>query len=127
MNLTEVDKAAVLLIALGTERAQGVLDRLGTADLVPIVQAMKKMQKIDPQVRREVLAEVIQILGGLNAGPKREAQRGDLELERDAGLLGRIGPLLPGHVDSDQIDWGRAGFDFGTEDPWRRKPPEDEE
>ncbi len=129
-NLTEVEKAAVLLIALGPERANRILDQLGSGDLLPIIDAMKRMARIPPEVRRSVLEEVNQILmdgaarriPGARRPPKRTGRA-----SRQPDLFGRLEPLLPDGIDPDGVDWHAAGLDFGEEEDGRwRRPPEDE-
>lgn len=135
MSLTDVEKVAVLLIALGPERAQRILDRLGPADLMPIVSAMKRMRSVDPEVRRVVLEEVSGLLTDLAAGrvpggrapeePAPGAPERPKPGEQAPGLLGRVGPLLRGRVDPEGIDWDAVGFNF--DDVWPRRRPEDGE
>ncbi|MCZ6635354.1 MAG: hypothetical protein O7G87_18285 [bacterium] len=144
--MTEIEKVAVLLIALGPEHAQRILDKLSTADLLPIIQAMKHMRRIDPEIRQNVLKEVNDILTGLAAqnipGAQKSPRRSDspseplppteetpLPLpEEDTHLFERLGPHLPERIDPDHIDWGGAGFDFGEgadRPPRGKRPPED--
>ena len=129
-NLTEVEKAAVLLIALGPDRAKRILDQLGSGDLLPIIEAMKRMARIPPKTRRSVLEEVNQILmhGAARRipGARRPEPRSG-RASRQPGLFGRLEPLLPDRIDPEGIDWHNAGFDFGEEeDGLGRRPPEDE-
>jgi hypothetical protein len=150
-ELNAVEKAAVLLIALGPAKAQEILDRLGSSDLVAIISAMKRLQGVSEELKQSVLLEVNQLLMGLAANqfpassdtktPTRDDSdqvtippRGTAELDveapkipeaQDVDLFGRIGPLLKDKIDPDQIDWGSAGFDFGEQGRWRR-PPEEE-
>ena len=51
MSLNETEKVAVLLVALGPKRAQRILDRLSTDELVLIVDAMKRLGNIQPEIR----------------------------------------------------------------------------
>ena len=50
--MNEIEKVAVLLIALGPEHSKRILDRLGPDDLIPIVQAMKRLNKVQFIVHR---------------------------------------------------------------------------
>ena len=117
MNLTEIEKAAVLLIALGPQRAQPILERLGAADLVPIIDAMKRMGQIAPEIRRTVLEEVNRLLTDRAAGRTTRAQpsSGNEPGEGRMDLFDRLGPYLPDRIDPDGIDWDGAGL----------SPPED--
>ena len=146
-ELNEVEKAAVLLIALGPEKAQDILDRLGSTDLMAIVSAMKRFQNVSEELKQSVLLEVSQLLMGLAANqfpvkddrdtttvdeeqpglPTRKPRSEQVEPPADTNvnLFDRLGPLLKDRIDSDKIDWGAAGFDFGEEGRWRR-PPEEE-
>ncbi len=99
MNLTEVEKAAVLLIALGPQRAQRILDRLGAADLVPIIDAMQRMGQIAPEIRRAVLREVNQLLTHRAAGRVSGAQK---PADEEIDLFDRLGPYLPDRIDPDR-------------------------
>jgi len=129
MDLTEVEKAAVLLIALGPERAQRILDRLSANEMAPIIEAMGRMGRITPEVRRAVLEEVNGILMDRAAG-QLSGQKGRSERSEPSGqppdLLGRLGPYLPDRIRTDRIDWDAAGFDFdGDAEDRPRRPPED--
>ena len=126
MNLNETEKVAVLLVALGPTRAQRILDRLSTNELVLIVDAMRRLGNIRPEIRRQVLEEVNDILQGIaNRDPKQPAA--SLPELPDAPQTGidlfeKLGPYLPGSIDPSRIDWDSAGFDFGdSEDRWRRR------
>ncbi len=114
MSLSEIEKVAVLLIALGPQRARRILDRLGTNDLLPIIQAMKRMRSVDPDVRNRVLEEVNDILSGLSGTPDGDTPTVPMEENAEASpnLFDRLGPYLPEQIDPDGIDWDRAGFDF---------------
>jgi hypothetical protein len=129
-NLTEVEKAAVLLMALGPERAKRILDQLGSGDLLPIIEAMKRMVRIPREIRRSVLEEVNQILTdraarrvpGARMPPPRTGRT-----PRESDLFGRLEPLLPDRIDPEDVDWHGAGFDFGEADGGGpRRPPGDE-
>ena len=114
MPLSDIEKTAVLLIALGPERAGRILDRLGTADLLPIIEAMKHMRRIDPETRRAVLEEVAELLEDLAAGKTPRSHRA-------IDLFKTLGPYLPEPIDPKHIDWDRAGFNF---DPPDEAPPD---
>ena len=110
MNLTETEKIAVLLIALGPERASRILDRLKGDELTDVIAAMKRMKEIPPEIRRAVLEEVDGILSRQAGVPPREAttQRED--------LFGRLEPYLPDHIGPVDIDWDDGGPDRPSDD-----------
>lgn len=111
MTMSEIEKAAVLLIALGPQRSQRILDQLGTDELLPIIEAMQRMKHIDPTVRRQVLLEVVELLENLSTGNKPTSPN---------PLFQKLGPYLPKNIDAKNIDWDRAGFRF---DPPDDPPP----
>ena len=102
MNLSDVEKAAVLLMALGPERSERILDQLSSEDLLPIVAAMKRMRSIPRDVRRAVLVEVNRILAQLMGDSAQERPPKD---KPASDLFRRLGPGLPPRVDPDRIDW----------------------
>lgn len=109
MNLSDIEKSAILLIALGPERAQRILDQLSTAELMPLIEAMQHMKSIDPQVRNAVLEEVASLLEDLAQGKQPTTPEA-------INLLNAIGPYAPEAIDPDKIDWNRAGFNFDPPD-----------
>ncbi len=122
MNLTEYEKAAVLLIALGHEHAQPILDRLSAGDLLPIIKAMKKMRKVPPDVRRAVLNEVNDLIDkSANQISDNDDPSTSETTPKDPSILDHIGPYLTNQLDPDQIDWDGAGFNFS--DPSDEDPP----
>ena len=112
-NLSEIEKAAVLLIALGPQRAQRILDQLSATELLPIIDAMQKMRHIDDITRNEALAEIADWL---------DDQATDKTPTSDTAinLLSAMGPYLPETPNNQKIDWSRAGFNF---DPPHEEPP----
>ena len=125
MSLNETEKVAVLLVALGPKRAQRILDRLSTDELVLIVDAMKRLGNIQPEIRRQVVEEVNDILKGISS--RSDAPETSVpELPTDGpptpiDLFEKLGPYLPDSIDTSSIDWDSAGFDF--DDPKSRRPP----
>ncbi len=129
-DMTEIEKVAVLLIALGPERSQRILNRLGADELLPIVETMRKMREIPPDVRESVLEEVNGILEDLaassfsgsgydpDAPPQPEIQTPELPDDPSAkDILKQVQKELPDRIEPDslpEIDWGAAGFDFGS-------------
>jgi len=131
MNLTEIEKAAVLLITLGPQRAQRILDRLSVTDLLPIIAAMKRMGQISLEVRQAVLEKVNQILTDQAARRVPSARQPPEPAEPTdppTDLFDRLGPHLPDRIDPGRIDWNAAGFDFGStpENPRPGRLPEED-
>ena len=127
--MNEIEKVAVLLIALGPEHSKRILDRLGPDDLIPIVQAMKRLNKVSPDQRASVLEEVNGILEDLAAqslsesgfdpaSPEPEIPLPELPDSPSArDIIQQVHDELPERIESDSlpdIDWGAAGFDFGS-------------
>lgn len=113
MSLSDIEKAAILLIALGPERAQHILDQLSADELLPIISAMKRMHHIDESTRQEALTEIADWLD-TQAPDKTPAS------DQAINLLNAMGPYLPEKPATGQIDWGRAGFNF---DSAQEQPP----
>jgi hypothetical protein len=123
MNLSDVEKAAVLLIALGPQRSKRILEQLSTSDLLPIVGAMKRMRSIPHEVRRAVLLEVNRILHRLSGdAPLTPDTTGD---DPATGLFRRLGPSLPSRIDPDRIGWDDDGPSDGPrwDEPELPPPP----
>jgi hypothetical protein len=140
--VSEIEKVAILLIALGPQKAQRILDKLGPDELMPIVQAMRKLKKITPEAREQVLTEVNGILEDLAASAFPGSEFDPASPELDAAppelppspsardILEQVQDVLPDKVEPDappptEIDWGAAGFDFGSGN--RGKKRDDEE
>lgn len=109
MPLSDIEKSAILLIALGPERAKRILDQLGTTELLPIIEAMQRMRKVDPETRDAVLKEVAALLEDLSQGKEPSTPEA-------TDLLNSLGPYIPEQIEPDQIDWDRAGFNFDPPD-----------
>ena len=148
--MSEIEKVAVLLIALGPQKAQRILDRLGPDDLMPIVQAMRKLKKITPEVREQVLREVNGILEDLAASAFPGSDYDPAATEPDVtppelpnapsarDILEQVQDILPEKVEPDtepptqeekppsEIDWGAAGFDFGSGNRGKRDDADDD-
>lgn len=114
MDLSDIEKAAILLIALGPERAQEILDQLSANELLPIINAMKKMRHIDANTRNEALNDIANWLDDSNADISPSS-------DQAINLLNAMGPYLPETSNTDTIDWSRAGFNF---DPPQEEPPQ---
>ncbi len=116
MDLTETEKIAVLLIALGPNRAGRILDRLKGKELTDVIAAMKRMKEIPPGIRRSVLEEVEGLLSRQAGLPPREATSSRED------LFGRLEPYLPDHIGPIDPDWDDGGSDRPSDDPpppWR--------
>jgi len=116
MELTGVEKVAVLLIALGQARARPLLEKLGAEDVLRITEAMSRMGSVSPEVRRAVLEEMRDVLSGRKEGlrPNRDTRRE--RRERDevvADLLDQLGPRLEDHIRPAGSDWDAPGLDSG--------------
>ena len=144
--MSEFEKVAILLIALGPQKAQRILDRLGPDELMPIVQAMRKLKRITPEAREQVLTEVNGILEDLaaTAFPGSEFEFDPTSPEPNIAptelpptpsardILEQVQDVLPKKVEPEaksptEIDWGAAGFDFGSGNRGKRDDDEDDE
>lgn len=155
--MNEFEKVAILLIALGPKRAKRILDRLGPDELLPIVETMRRMKKISPEARESVLEEVNGILEDLAASsfpgtefdpgapsgssvppgpeapPEHEFPKPDPPASPSArDILEKVQDELPSRIEPNtlpEIDWGAAGFDFGSGNGGKRRnedePPSD--
>ena len=140
--MSEIEKVEILLIALGPQRAQRILDRLGPDELMPIVDAMRRLKKISPEARESVLEEVNGILENLAASsfpgsdfdptapPEPEISTPELPPSPSArDILEQVQDEFPNRIEPEEtspteIDWGAAGFDFGS---GKRGKSEDDE
>ncbi|MDP6778624.1 MAG: hypothetical protein QGI83_17860 [Candidatus Latescibacteria bacterium] len=116
MDLTETEKIAVLLIALGPDRAARILDRLKGDELTEVIAAMNRMKEIPPGIRRSVLEEVEGILNRQAGLPPRETT------SRREDLFGRLEPYLPDHIGPIDPDWDDGETDRPSDDsppPWQ--------
>lgn len=142
--MTEIEKVAVLLIALGPDRSQRILDRLGPDELLPIVEAMRRVRDLPPGAREAVLEEVNDILENLAASafpgstfdpdspakPPETPQPPTPPPEPTArDILSSVQDELPERIepkgDGPDIDWGAAGFDFGSGNRGKREDDDD--
>lgn len=142
--MSEIGKVAVLLIALGPQKAKRILDRLGPDELMPIVQAMRKLKRITPEAREQVLTEVNGILEDLAASAFPGSECDPTSPEPDIAppelppapsardILEQVQDVLPEKVEPEakpptEIDWGAAGFDFGSGNRGNRGKRDDDE
>jgi len=89
-------KAAVLMAALGSERAANVLQRLGEDEIESLSMEMARLHPVGPETTDSILAEVAEGAGGPGSGVEggvdfaREVIERALGAERAAELLGRL-------------------------------------
>jgi flagellar motor switch protein FliG len=89
-------KAAVLMAALGSERAANVLQRLGEEDLESLSVEMARLSSVGAETTDSVLGELASLAGGRGGGVEggvdfaREVIERALGPERAAELLGRL-------------------------------------
>jgi flagellar motor switch protein FliG len=113
-NIKGRQKAAVLLVSLGTERAAEVFSRLGDEEIETLSLEMAKLQFLEPGVADLVLAEIaatVVAYDSLNAGGvdyAREVLERALGKERAAEIIGRLSSVIE-----------KRPFEF-----LRRTPPE---
>lgn len=129
MPLTELEKVAVFFVAIGPERAEVLLKRLGTDAMMRIAGAMKRLGPVTPEMRQAVLEEMLALLSG---GQRPGRSRGQAARERGAppqdDLLRRVSDLFDRDVDVRNLNWEAAGLTFDADPPKPPKPPgEDEE
>ena len=60
--MDEIQKVAVLLIALGPIHARRILDKLGPDEMLVIIDEMRKMSKVSVDDRMAILEEVNELL-----------------------------------------------------------------
>ncbi|MGH2856669.1 MAG: flagellar motor switch protein FliG, partial [Solirubrobacteraceae bacterium] len=107
-------KAAVLLVSIGTERAAQVFERLRDEEIESLSLEMAKLQFLEPGVADGVLDEMaatVEAYDTLNAGGveyAREVLERALGLDRAAEIIGRLSSVIE-----------KRPFEF-----LRRTPPE---
>src|ERR1039458_4704574 len=107
-------KAAVLLVSLGPERAAEVFQRLRDEEIEALSLEMAKLQWLDPAIADSVLAELtatVEAHDSLNAGGveyARDVLERALGTERAAEIIGRLSSVIE-----------KRPFEF-----LRRTPPE---
>ena len=107
-------KAAVLLVSIGTERAAQVFARLRDEEIETLSLEMAKLQFLEPGVADGVIGEIaatVQAYDSLNAGGveyAREVLERALGTERAAEIIGRLSSVIE-----------KRPFEF-----LRRTPPE---
>jgi len=88
-------KAAVLMVALGSERAANVLQKLGADEIESLSMEMARLSSIGPETTDPILGEVVHAgstAGSVSGGVEfaREVIERALGPERAAELLGRL-------------------------------------
>jgi len=131
--MTELEKVAILLIALGPQHAQRILDRLSPEEMLPIIEAMRRVGKVPIEKRNAVLEEVNGILTDLAAGrpprvPSSERDSPDGPAAGTVDLIRKLGPYLPERVDPGSVDWSsadpQAREDNDSDDPGDEDSPD---
>ncbi|MBK34059.1 MAG: hypothetical protein CME26_00840 [Gemmatimonadetes bacterium] len=123
--MDEIQKVAVLLIALGPIHARRILDKLGPDEMLVIIDEMRKMSKVSVDDRMAILEEVNELLESLSSGAPTGATTDASHFappappNSAAAILDPVKDELPPKIDPDRIsdrgiDWGGAGFDFGS-------------
>ncbi|MSS70847.1 MAG: hypothetical protein EXS64_05095 [Candidatus Latescibacteria bacterium] len=124
MALTELEKVAIFFIAIGPERAEAFLKRLGTDAMMQIVTAMKRLGPVSPEMKQAVLKEMLDLLsGGRRPERPRGARRGPAPAGPQDDLLRKVSDLFDKDVDVQNLNWEAAGLNFDAELPKPPKPP----
>ena len=125
MSLTELEKVAVFFIALGPERAEGLLRRLGTDAMMQIAGVMKRLGPVPAETKEAVLKEMLGLLtGGQRRGgpPGGAARLAAPPAHAEDDLLKQVSDLFEKNVDVGNLNWEAAGLNF---DP--PKPPDEDD
>ncbi len=123
--MDEIRKVAVLLIALGPTHAQRILDKLGPDEMLVIIAEMRKMSRVSVDERMTILEEVNALLENLSSGATVDESPDATHFsppappDSAAAILDQVKDDLPSKIDPERlgdrgIDWGAAGFDFGS-------------
>ena len=123
--MDEIRKVAVLLIALGPTHAQRILDKLGPDEMLVIISEMRKMSKVSVNERMAILEEVNDLLEALSTGspagdsPDPSHFSPPTPPDSAAAILDQVKDDLPPKIGPERlgeggVDWGAAGFDFGS-------------
>ncbi len=126
MSLTELEKVAVFFIALGPERAEGLLKRLGTDAMMQIAGVMRRLGPVSAETKEAVLKEMLGLLTGRQRrGPdpgRRPARQVGPSTGSEDDLLKQVSDLFEKNVDVGNLNWDAAGLNF---DP--PKPPDEDD
>lgn len=121
--LTELEKVAIFFLAIGPERAEFLLKRLGTDAMMQIAATMKRLSPVSSREKQDVLREMLDIMVGGQEGHLPGNQRDSLEREEtkpidpEDHLLGRVSDLFQKDVDVRNLNWEEAGYDFSSSSP----------
>ncbi|GEM_PF-6588629 len=126
MPLTELEKVAVFFVAIGPERAEALLKRLGTDAVMRIAGAMKRLGPVTPEMKQAVLKEMLELLSGGPGRPRGPASRGRAAPPQD-DLLRKMSDLFEKDVDVRNLNWEAAGLNFDVEPPKPPRPPGEDE
>ncbi|OGG46243.1 MAG: hypothetical protein A3F84_23735 [Candidatus Handelsmanbacteria bacterium RIFCSPLOWO2_12_FULL_64_10] len=129
MPLTELEKVAIFFVAIGPERAEALLKRLGTDAVMRIASAMKRLGPVTPEMKQTVLKEMLELLSEGPGRPRGPAARGGpASTGAQDDLLKRMSDLFDRDVDVRNLNWEAAGLNFDAELPKPPRPPgEDDE
>jgi hypothetical protein len=128
MPLTELEKVAVFFVAIGPERAEAILKRLGTDAMMQIVSVMKRLGPVSPEMKQAVLKEMLGLLAGRQRQERPQGRRGGpVQAGPRDDLLGRMADLFDKDVDVQNLNWEAAGLDFDAPPKPPKPPGEDEE
>lgn len=127
MPLTELEKVAIFFVAIGPERAEALLKRLGTDAMMRIASVMKRLGPVSPEMKQAVLKEMLELLSGRQrpGRPRGPAVRGRAAPPQD-DLLQKMSDLFDRDVDVRNLNWEAAGLNFDAELPRPPKPPDED-
>ena len=123
MPLSELEKVAIFFVAIGRDRAEGILKRLGTVAVMQIAEAMKRVGPVSTEMKQAVLREMLDLLSQKEPRkPRRGRGPGRPAAPPSPGgsyedLLKQVSDLFAKDIDVRDLDWGKAGYDFGPAPP----------
>ena len=127
MPLTELEKVAVFCVAIGPERAEALLKRLGTDATMRIGSAMKGLGTVTPEMKRSVLEEMLKLLSGGQRPARSAGERfAPPGVSSQEDLLRKVSDLFDRNVDVQNLNWDGAGLNFDAEPPKPPKPPDED-
>ena len=120
--LTELEKVAIFFLAIGPERAEVLLKRLGTDAMMQIAATMKRLSPVSSREKQAVLRELLDIMVGGQWEHPPGNQRDSLDeetksIDPEDKLLGRVSDLFQKDVDVRNLNWEEAGYDFSSSSP----------
>ena len=121
--LKELEKVAIFFLAIGPERAEVLLKRLGTDAMMQIAATMKRLSPVSSSEKQAVLREMLDIMVGGQGGHPPGNQMDFPEpgetksIDPEDQLLGRVSDLFQKDVDVRNLNWEDAGYDFSSSSP----------